>query len=235
LDGQVLYSLVVKEWSTILVEADSGLVGNYKDVTAKLFPRIRRQVADAASSDGDGAQIGGRYAFEVGAYRYIVLVEGPFAFLGIARPALPLRIAFGFLAELRERFLARPEVHEPAADGYARAFENVMRSLMRTWADGDRYRKAQAYAETIREELVQCVELMLDRGERVELLLERAENVSAGAADFRLQTRELKRDMWWKNARWALVVGVLIVAVAAAALFVSDNRRDGPSPAPSPR
>ena len=55
---------------------------------------------------------------------------------------------------------------------------------------------------------------MIDRGERIELLVDRTENLTATSANFKKKSTDLKNLMWWKNIKLWIVIGfVLLVDV----------------------
>lgn len=70
----------------------------------------------------------------------------------------------------------------------------------------------------VRSVMVQNIERVLERGEKIELLVDRTENLSAQAFRFKRQSAHLRRALWWKNAR---VVLALLALVAFVALLVT--------------
>lgn len=52
---------------------------------------------------------------------------------------------------------------------------------------------------------------------------------SQGAARFKSTSRELKRVMWWKNARWYIItlIIVLIIIIIVVVVEVEKNKKDG--------
>lgn len=55
------------------------------------------------------------------------------------------------------------------------------------------------------------VEKVLERGERIELLVDRTENLNQAAFKFKKQSTQLKRAMWWKNAKIMIILVFVIV------------------------
>ena len=54
---------------------------------------------------------------------------------------------------------------------------------------------------------------ILDRGERLELLVNKTDNLQSDSLVFRKQSRQLRRKVWWQSARM-LVLMFLVLAVA---------------------
>ena len=47
--------------------------------------------------------------------------------------------------------------------------------------------------------MTENIERVLERGERMDLLVDKTDRLGVGAHDFRVRSRGLKRQMWWKN------------------------------------
>jgi hypothetical protein len=60
--------------------------------------------------------------------------------------------------------------------------------------------------------MVQNVEQILSRGERIELLVDKTDTMASQATAFRRGARTVRRQMWWKNKR-VLGLGILVALV----------------------
>ena len=49
--------------------------------------------------------------------------------------------------------------------------------------------------------MVSNIESIVERGERLDLIVDKAENLSNEAVTFRQSGRRLQRRMWWQNAK----------------------------------
>ncbi|KAL8543719.1 hypothetical protein ACS0TY_004325 [Phlomoides rotata] len=54
---------------------------------------------------------------------------------------------------------------------------------------------------------------VLDRGEKIELLVDKTENLRSQAQDFRTQGTQMRRKMWLQNMKIKLIVLAIIVAL----------------------
>lgn len=54
---------------------------------------------------------------------------------------------------------------------------------------------------------------VLDRGERIELLVDKTDHLQNEAFTFTRDSRVLKRRMWWKSARTLVVALLLLLLV----------------------
>jgi hypothetical protein len=73
---------------------------------------------------------------------------------------------------------------------------------------GDELGRAQAELAQVRDIMVQNVEQILSRGERIELLVDKTDAMAGQATAFRRGARAARRQMWWKNTRVLALSGV---------------------------
>ncbi len=72
--------------------------------------------------------------------------------------------------------------------------------------------RAQSELAQVKDIMVQNVEQILSRGERIELLVDKTDTMASQATAFRRGARTVRRQMWWKNKR-VLGLGVLVALV----------------------
>ena len=105
----------------------------------------------------------------------------------------------------------------------AAAFNSQLKSLMigyGTTEGGkqDAIGNVQQEIESVKGIMTENIERVLERGERIDLLVDKTDRLGVGAHDFRVRSRGLKRQMWWKNMR--LMVLLCVVVVFLIYLFV---------------
>ena len=55
--------------------------------------------------------------------------------------------------------------------------------------------------ENVRGIMTENIERVLERGERIDLLIDKTDRLGGTAQDFRVSSRGLRRKMWWKNVK----------------------------------
>jgi vesicle-associated membrane protein 7 len=65
----------------------------------------------------------------------------------------------------------------------------------------------------VKDIMVQNVEQILGRGERIELLVDKTDNMASQATAFRRGARTVRRQMWWKNTR-ILALSIVVAVVS---------------------
>ena len=76
----------------------------------------------------------------------------------------------------------------------------------------------QQEIESVRGIMTENIERVLERGERIDLLVDKTDRLGVGAHDFRVRSRGLKRRMWWKNVK--LMALLIVVVIFLLYLFI---------------
>ena len=75
----------------------------------------------------------------------------------------------------------------------------------------DAIRSVQGEIEDVRGIMTENIERVLERGERIDLLVDKTDRLGVGAHDFRVRSRGLRRRMWWKNVKLMVLLGFVVV------------------------
>lgn len=59
--------------------------------------------------------------------------------------------------------------------------------------------------------MVQNIDSILQRGERLDLLVDKTDTLAGQAYAFRRGARNVRRQQWWKNVRIMMLTGVVCV------------------------
>ena len=123
------------------------------------------------------------------------------------------------------QFAAQPtssagSLADTPAYGLQGSFSPVISQLMHTYNTNpptDELTNAQNQLAQVKDIMVQNVEQILSRGERIELLVDKTDNMANQATAFRRGARTVRRQMWWKNTRiLALSVVVAIASISSS-------------------
>ena len=150
------------------------------------------------------------------------------------------RIAFAFLDEVKEKFLASHGTVAETAPAYTldTAFAAEMRKLVSKYSDprADQLTRVQAEVENLRGTMVSNIENILERGERLELLVQRTEGLDGQTILFKQQANSFRRKNYWDLVRtrgclWMLVLVALyclgaLVCGPTLQCFTSDGQGD---------
>ncbi|KAJ5388827.1 synaptobrevin-like protein Sybl1 [Penicillium cosmopolitanum] len=128
------------------------------------------------------------------------------------------RIPFAYLLEMKRKFLT---TYNPSSTDFSAlpaygcaAFNAELRSLLQTYntaPPGDSLASAKREIDSVRDIMTENIERVLERGERIDLLVDKTDRLGGSAHDFRMRSRGLRRRMWWKNIKLMVLLGVVVV------------------------
>lgn len=213
-----LYSSCIAYRTTILTEHTTSAASQTSSLASLILPKIEHRtpqkltythnqnfihyIADAPSDHPSSASAGG--------LTYLVIASSSFG----------RRIPFGYLVEIKSQFLSQ---HPPSTTNFsslppygAADFNPRLKELMvkfGTTEGGkqDALGNVQRDIESVRGIMTENIERVLERGERIDLLVDKTDRLGVGAHDFRMRSRGLKRQMWWKNVKLMVLLGVVVV------------------------
>ncbi|EIM83727.1 VAMP/synaptobrevin-like protein [Stereum hirsutum FP-91666 SS1] len=197
-----LIHALVAQGDTILAEHQAGQ-RDFSQATQTILSRI---------GPGNSKMT---YVWEQYLFHYIA--EGGFIFLTMADDSAGRRMPFTFLGDLQRKFASTSSSssipHSPHA--LQHTFGPTISQLMYTYNTNpptDELARAQNELDQVKNIMVQNVEQILSRGERIELLVDKTDNMASQATAFRRGARTVRRQMWWKNKR-VVALGVLVALV----------------------
>ena len=105
----------------------------------------------------------------------------------------------------------------------AAAFNSQLKQLMVEYGTtqagkDDAIGNVQNEIENVRGIMTENIERVLERGERIDLLVDKTDRLGGSAHDFRVRSRGLRRRMWWKNVK--LMALLVVVVIFLVYLFV---------------
>ena len=71
----------------------------------------------------------------------------------------------------------------------------------------DKFARVQEDLSETTDLMRQNIEAVVDRGEHLELLVDKSDGLTANAAAFQKQSRGLRQALWWKNVKILLGIG----------------------------
>jgi len=157
------------------------------------------------------------YVYERHIFHY--MVDAGLTYLCMADEEFGRRIPFMYLEDLKSRFKSAygDRGKSALAFGMNEDFSRVMKNLMDYYSNNpnaDKISTLKGEVDEVKNVMVQNIEKVLERGEKIELLVDKTEELSSNAFKFKKQSTALKRSMWFKNVKlMILIVAILLVVV----------------------
>ncbi|KAE8787120.1 hypothetical protein D1007_38999 [Hordeum vulgare] len=85
----------------------------------------------------------------------------------------------------------------------------------------DKLAKVKAQVSEVKGVMMQNIEKVLDRGEKIELLVDKTEDLRSQAQDFKKQGTKIRQKMWWENMKIKLIAfGIIVLLILVIILTV---------------
>jgi vesicle-associated membrane protein 7 len=166
------------------------------------------------------------YAYDQYGFHIISDQDTNLCFLCMAEKDMGRRIPFAFLQELVEAFKKRhqPSLVRMATDpnlstDYQGFKDEIQTTMVRCNSpSSDRITGMMKKVEHINDKLMESMDKLLDRQEKIEVLIQQSENLATTSQTFRREATTLQRVMWWRNMR--VVIGLSIGALVLLVILI---------------
>jgi len=64
--------------------------------------------------------------------------------------------------------------------------------------------------DEVKNIMIKNIDQILERGERLNELMDRAEILESSSREFHDTSRKVKRKMWWQNLKMKIIIGVVV-------------------------
>ncbi|XP_019453852.1 PREDICTED: vesicle-associated membrane protein 714-like isoform X1 [Lupinus angustifolius] len=204
----ILYALVAR--GTVVLAEFSAVTGNPGAVARRLLEKLP-------------AETDSRLCFSQDRYIFHILRSDGLTYLCMANDTFGRRIPFSYLEDIQMRFMknyGRVANYAPAYamnDEFSRVLHHQMEFFSSNTSTDTLNRVRGEVGENyqsviqIRTIMVDNIEKILERGDRIELLVDKTSTMQDNAFHFRKQSKRLRRALWMKNFKLLLLLTVLIV------------------------
>jgi len=200
----LLYSVVSR--GTIILAKHASCPGNFVEVTEQILSKIN-------------VKENSKLTYSHSHYLFHYVCEDGLIYLCISEDDFERSRAFGFLNEIKRRFQTTYGRRAQTALPYAMNsdFSMVLAAEMKAFStDDNKVARMQTQVEDLKNIMVRNIDGLQQRGEKLELLIDRSENLEAGAVSFRTRSHQLERAMCLKNAK----ITIILVGLAGLVLFI---------------
>lgn len=204
----ILFSVVAR--GTIVLAKYATCVGNFTEVTEQILSKI------PPHDD--------KLTYSHGTYLFHYVAENKLVYFCITDDKFQRSRAFLFLNEIKSRFISAFGDTAQTAIPYAMngEFARILATEMKHYSDSkDHLARAQEGLDELKNIMVKNIDNMAMRGEKLELLVDKATNLATNSVSYRNTSRTLQRSLFWKNIKMyvimALIAGLAVYLIGAMA------------------
>lgn len=206
----ILYSVVAR--GPIILAKHAACAGNFEEVTEKFLAKIPPQ--------------NNKLTYFQGPYLFHYICENNIVYMCISDDDFQRARAFLFLNEIKRRFLAVYADGAQTAVAYAMntEFGRVLANEMKHYSEStdiDRLSRVHGELDELKDIMVKNIDNIAMRGEKLELLVNKTENLTASSVTFRKTSRNLARSLFWKNIKIYVIVGAILLVIVYVIVSLS--------------
>lgn len=203
---KLLYAAVARG-TTVLAELNYT-TGNVPQIALRILEKLPQEDT--------------RISYAQDQHMYHVLVQDGVSFVVMATEALGRRIPFAFLDDVASRFFGSygATYREAVAYEFNTEFSQVLAQRAAFYSSdpaADTINRVRGEISQVKDVMIENIAKVLDRGEKLDLLVDKTEMLQGEAFAFRREASRARTVMWWQNVRmWFIMAG----CVAAVVLMV---------------
>ena len=143
------------------------------------------------------------------------MVKDGITYLCLADEQQKRRIPFLFLQDIMEKFTTAYGDRVKTAIAFAmnQDFSRTIEDRMTFYNENpnaDSFGKVRGQLNEVKDIMVENIEKVLQRGEKIEMLVDKTEALSNSAKRFQRSSKALKQVMWMKNVKMYLLIGLIL-------------------------
>ncbi|KMZ65890.1 hypothetical protein ZOSMA_307G00240 [Zostera marina] len=213
--GQLIYSFVAR--GTVILAEYTEFTGNFTSIAAQCLQKL------PATNN--------KFNYSCDDHTFNYLVQDGYTYCVVALESVGREIPIAFLERVKDDFTKRfggGKADTAVANGLNREFRSKMKDHMQYCVENpeeiSKLAKVKAQVSEVKGVMMENIEKVLDRGEKIELLVDKTENLRSQAQDFKQQGTNLKKVMWWRNMKIKLIVlGIIIALILIIVLSVCQG------------
>ncbi|KAL4296946.1 hypothetical protein GQ457_12G027320 [Hibiscus cannabinus] len=197
----ILYAVVARD--TVVLAEFSAVTGNAGAVARRMLEKLP-------------AEADSRLCFSQDRYNFHILRSDGLCFLCMADDTFGRRIPFSYLEDIHMRFMKNygKVAHYAPAYTMNDEFSRVLHQQMEFFSNNpsaDTLNRVRGEVGEIHTVMVENIDKVLQRGDRIELLVDKTATMKDGAFRFKKQSKRLRQALRMKNAKLLILLTCLIV------------------------
>ncbi|XP_028403446.1 vesicle-associated membrane protein 7-like [Dendronephthya gigantea] len=199
-----LFYSVVSRGTTVLAK-HASCAGNFAEVSHQILGRIPPENA--------------KLTYTQSSYLFHYICEDRVIYLCITDDNFERSKAFLFLTEIKKRFQRTYQGRADTALPFAMnsEFSRVLASEMKRYSESgekdDNIARVQGEIDELKDIMVKNIDTISQRGERLELLIDRSRDLNTASMTFKKSSKTLARVMWWKNVKMIIIITIVVIII----------------------
>lgn len=212
----ILFAVVAR--GTTILSQFASCMGNFQEVVEQVLAKIPPESA--------------KYTYSHSSYLFHYISESGIIYMCIADDDFERSTAFAFLHDIKKKFETqyRQRAHTALAYAMNSEFARVLAAQMRHYnmqssdaitavGSSDSVGRVKSQVDELKDIMVKNIDSIAARGEKLELLVDKTEDLSNNSVSFKKTSRNLARSMWWKNMKLTIIIVSVVTVVLILVIY----------------
>ncbi|CAA2982616.1 vesicle-associated membrane 722-like [Olea europaea subsp. europaea] len=202
----LIYALVARGTPPVILAEYTEFSGNFNSIACQCLQKL-------PSSNN-------KFTYNCDNHTFNYLVHDGFTYCVVAEESAGRQVPMAFLERIKDDFVAMYGGGKAAtapANSLSKEFGRKLKEHMQYCTDHpeeiSKLSKVKAQVSEVKGVMMENIEKVLDRGEKIELLVDKTENLHHQAQNFRNTGTTLRRKMWLQNMKIKIIVLAIVVAL----------------------
>jgi len=209
----ILYGLVALPPLVLCEHAEKG--GNFTAIAKRLVQQAVGMIDTKKSLNAQNT-----------IFHYMIDETG-MMYLCLADRDTSSRMAFSFLTNVQQIFRSnfsisdlKSEEEYALNDVFAQTIKDRM-YFFNTDPSADKYKLIQTEINSVKKVMVENIDKVLERGDKIEVLVTQTAEMENQAFAFKKSSVELQRALWFKNVKLWICIVILVIFIICVLIFIA--------------
>ncbi|KAK8557579.1 hypothetical protein V6N12_009808 [Hibiscus sabdariffa] len=188
----LIYAFVAR--GTVVIADYTEFTGNFTTIASQCLQKL------PATNN--------KFTYNCDGHTFNYLVDNGYTYCVVAVESAGRQVPIAFLERIKEDFTKRyagGKAANASANSLSKEFGPKLKEHMQYCIDHpeeiSKIAKVKAQVSEVKGVMMENIEKVLDRGEKIEILVDKTENLRSQAQDFRQQGTRMRRKMWLQNMK----------------------------------
>ncbi|WMV36153.1 hypothetical protein MTR67_029538 [Solanum verrucosum] len=217
----LIYSFVAR--GTVILAEYTEFTGNFTSIASQCLQKLPAS-NNKFTYNCDGHTF--NYLVDDGFTNVLYFVQP--AYCVVAVESVGRQVPIAFLERVKDDFTKKyggGKAATAVANSLNKEFGPKIKDQMQYCVDHpeeiNKLAKVKAQVSEVKGVMMENIEKVLDRGEKIELLVDKTENLRSQAQDFKTQGTKVRRKMWLQNMKIKLIVlGIILALILVIVLSI---------------
>jgi len=200
----LIYSFIARD--TVVLAEYTPFSGNFSTIAVQCLQKLPAN--------------NGKFIYSCDRHTFNYLVDDEFTYLVVADEGIGRQVPFTFLDRVKEDFKKRYQegktdlaVAYSLDQEFGPRLKEQMEYCIQHPEEMNKVAKIKSQVAEVKDIMMENIERVLDRGGKIEILVEKTDSLRNQADVFHRQGRHLRRKMWLQNMKVKLAVLAIIIVM----------------------